>query len=75
MKSYVDLECFKGIITMHKYKVGWSQKNGEFRTIMSVGADNRNDAREEADRQLNRIGRRAYYIEWVKRGSQVRRVN
>jgi hypothetical protein len=59
---------------MHKYNVGWSRKDGSFNNIMSVGADNRNDAREEADRQLNRMGRRGHYVEWVKRGSQVRRV-
>ena len=59
---------------MHKYKVGWSRQDGSFNSIMSVGADNRNDAREEADRQLNRMGRRGHYVEWVKRGSQVRRV-
>ena len=60
---------------MHKYKVGWRRQGRSFKHFMSVGADNRNDAREEADRQLKKGGRLGYYVEWVKRGSQVRRVN
>jgi hypothetical protein len=60
---------------MYKYKVGWEREDGSFNGITSVGADNKVEAQKEAERQLNRIGRRGYYLEWVKRGSQVKRVN
>lgn len=60
---------------MHRYKVGWEREDGSFNSMTSVGADNKIDAQKEAERQLNRIGRRGYYLEWVKRGSQVKRVD
>jgi len=52
--------------TMKTYKV---MIDG--RSFMTVGGKNEAEARESAKRQLDRIGRRGYFIRWRDAGSVV----
>lgn len=56
---------------MFMWKVGWAREDGTFKSFMRVGASSEIEAREEAERQLNRPGRISIFVDWKKRGRQV----